>query len=43
MVKVTTAIKMQDRLIGNGGDPITSLIQIEIILLLISLFTFYIL
>jgi len=25
MVRVTTAVEAQDRLIGNGGDPITSL------------------
>ena len=30
MVKVTAAIEMQDRLIGNGGDPTTSLIQVDI-------------
>jgi len=30
MVKVTAAVEMQDRLIGNGGDPTTDLIQVEI-------------
>lgn len=30
MVRVTTAVKRQDRLIGNGGDPITSLIYVDI-------------
>ncbi len=30
MVKVTTAVEMQDRIIGNGGDPTTDLIQVDI-------------
>jgi len=30
MVKVTAAVEMQDRLIGNGGDPNTDLIQVDI-------------
>ena len=30
MVKVTAAVEMQDRLIGNGEDPTTSLIQVDI-------------
>ena len=30
MVKVTAAVEMQDRLIGNGGDPTTDLIQVDI-------------
>ena len=30
MVKVTTAVEMQDHLIGNGGDPTTDLIQVDI-------------
>jgi len=30
MVKVTATVEMQDRLIGNGGDPTTDLIQVDI-------------
>jgi len=30
MVKVTTAVEMQDRLIGKGGGPTTDLIQVDI-------------
>jgi hypothetical protein len=30
MVKVTTAVEMQDRIIGNGRDPTTDLIQVDI-------------
>ena len=30
MVKVTTAVEMQDSIIGNGGDPTTDLIQVDI-------------
>ena len=30
MVKFTTAVEMQDRIIGNSGDPTTDLIQVDI-------------
>jgi len=30
MVRVTTAEEAQDRLVGNGGDPIASLIHVDI-------------
>ena len=30
MVRVTTAVEAQDRLIGNGRDPITSLVNVDI-------------
>ena len=30
MVRVNAAVEAQDRLIGNGGDPITSLVNVDI-------------